>query len=374
LFASSSGIDSPFEKEKKLAPPPPPPMPAPFYENEREDEVSHQDEAADAYIVKSGSSLRGAVKVLPGAFVYGDTAQQKENFLARQREKDRLAEEISRGLESVSQLANEHVEKMVLKLRDNDEHVSAASGATSTSVEVTSVEKVHTLKYRPSVLESSGDNSASGSRKSVSDVANGESETRNEESNSDKDKTAGVQLDSAVFTDDEHTYANLGVAFVELTEKIKSVVTEMSNSSAAAEDEDDATKGKKTPDIKEDAMKNGAEQDIQIIDDADLPYIDDDDDEDDDDDDDDNGNEGLENAIWSASGLDRVTFVDRVELISLPERPSSFASSSSAVHVAPAASPELMVGDMRRTEGTNTIVQSCQGGGRIIIRRDLADV
>ena len=309
----------------------------PIYVNEDEGggggEPKRQPEkAGQGGIVKSGSKMSGAVRVLPAAFAYEDSAHQREKLRARQKEEDRLTDEISEGLDNVTRLASQHLSQLhpqLAKKETLDETDKEDAGAGDVE-ELSAAEKVHTLSYRSSVLE----NRSNGNEASDEDQTQ-----KQEKETANKERTAELDHDD----DGEHTYANLGVTFVELTEKMKSVVSEMSSgNSEEGEDKysrsSDETAAGKTldgdglPYIDEAASGGGSS--------------------------DSNGSvAALDDAIAAASGLDRGQVVERVELSSLPE-----------------ATPVALVTQQRQTDETDTRVQSRSRGRVVIVRSDLGEV
>jgi len=309
----------------------------PLYVNEDEGggggEPKRQPEkAGQGGIVKSGSNMSGAVRVLPAAFAYEDSAHQREKLRARQKEEDRLTDEISEGLDNVTRLASQHLSQLhpqLAKKETLDETDKEDAGAGDVE-ELSAAEKVHTLSYRSSVLE----NRSNGNEASDEDQTQ-----KQEKETANKERTAELDHDD----DGEHTYANLGVTFVELTEKMKSVVSEMSSgNSEEGEDKysrsSDETAAGKTldgdglPYIDEAASGGGSS--------------------------DSNGSvAALDDAIAAASGLDRGQVVERVELSSLPE-----------------ATPVALVTQQRQTDETDTRVQSRSRGRVVIVRSDLGEV
>ena len=195
----------------------------PIYVNEDEgggggEPKRQAEKAGQGGIVKSGSKMSGAVRVLPAAFAYEDSAHQREKLRARQKEEDRLTDEISEGLDNVTRLASQHLSQLhpqLAKKETLDETDKEDAGAGDVE-ELSAAEKVHTLSYRSSVLE----NRSNGNEASDEDQTQ-----KQEKETANKERTAELDHDD----DGEHTYANLGVTFVELTEKMKSVVSEMSS-------------------------------------------------------------------------------------------------------------------------------------------------
>ena len=309
----------------------------PIYVNEDEGggggEPKRQPEkAGQGGIVKSGSKMSGAVRVLPAAFAYEDSAHQREKLRARQKEEDRLTDEISEGLDNVTRLASQHLSQLhpqLAKKETLDETDKEDAGAGDVE-ELSAAEKVHTLSYRSSVLE----NRSNGNEASDEDQTQ-----KQEKETANKERTAELDHDD----DGEHTYANLGVTFVELTEKMKSVVSEMSSgNSEEGEDKysrsSDETAAGKTLDgdglpYIDEAASGGGSSDT-------------------------NGSvAALDDAIAAASGLDRGQVVERVELSSLPE-----------------ATPVALVTQQRQTDETDTRVQSRSRGRVVIVRSDLGEV
>ena len=320
----------------------------PIYVNEDEgggggEPKRQAEKAGQGGIVKSGSKMSGAVRVLPAAFAYEDSAHQREKLRARQKEEDRLTDEISEGLDNVTRLASQHLSQLhpqLAKKETLDETDKEDAGADHVE-ELSAAEKVHTLSYRSSVLE----NRSNGNEASDEDQTQ-----KQEKETANKERTAELDHDD----DGEHTYANLGVTFVELTEKMKSVVSEMSSGNSE-EGEDKYSRSS-------DETAAG-----KTLDGDGLPYIDEaasaasgegssD------------SNRGsaaaLDDAIAAASGLDRRQVVDRVELSSLSEAPS--------------ATPVALVTRQRRTgdddDQTDTRVQSRSRGRVVIVRSDLGEV
>ena len=309
----------------------------PIYVNEDEGggggEPKRQPEkAGQGGIVKSGSKMSGAVRVLPAAFAYEDSAHQREKLRARQKEEDRLTDEISEGLDNVTRLASQHLSQLhpqLAKKETLDETDKEDAGAGDVE-ELSAAEKVHTLSYRSSVLE----NRSNGNEASDEDQTQ-----KQEKETANKERTAELDHDD----DGEHTYANLGVTFVELTEKMKSVVSEMSSGNSE-EGEDKYSRSS-------DETAAG-----KTLDGDGLPYIDEA-----------AGGGGssdsngsvaaLDDAIAAASGLDRGQVVERVELSSLPE-----------------ATPVALVTQQRQTDETDTRVQSRSRGRVVIVRSDLGEV
>lgn len=309
----------------------------PIYVNEDEgggggEPKRQAEKAGQGGIVKSGSKMSGAVRVLPAAFAYEDSAHQREKLRARQKEEDRLTDEISEGLDNVTRLASQHLSQLhpqLAKKETLDETDKEDAGAGDVE-ELSAAEKVHTLSYRSSVLE----NRSNGNEASDEDQTQ-----KQEKETANKERTAELDHDD----DGEHTYANLGVTFVELTEKMKSVVSEMSSgNSEEGEDKysrsSDETAAGKTldgdglPYIDEAASGGGSS--------------------------DSNGSvAALDDAIAAASGLDRGQVVERVELSSLPE-----------------ATPVALVTQQRQTDETDTRVQSRSRGRVVIVRSDLGEV
>lgn len=309
----------------------------PIYVNEDEgggggEPKRQAEKAGQGGIVKSGSKMSGAVRVLPAAFAYEDSAHQREKLRARQKEEDRLTDEISEGLDNVTRLASQHLSQLhpqLAKKETLDETDKEDAGADHVE-ELSAAEKVHTLSYRSSVLE----NRSNGNEASDEDQTQ-----KQEKETANKERTAELDHDD----DGEHTYANLGVTFVELTEKMKSVVSEMSSgNSEEGEDKysrsSDETAAGKTldgdglPYIDEAASGGGSS--------------------------DSNGSvAALDDAIAAASGLDRGQVVERVELSSLPE-----------------ATPVALVTQQRQTDETDTRVQSRSRGRVVIVRSDLGEV
>ena len=309
----------------------------PLYVNEDEgggggEPKRQAEKAGQGGIVKSGSKMSGAVRVLPAAFAYEDSAHQREKLRARQKEEDRLTDEISEGLDNVTRLASQHLSQLhpqLAKKETLDETDKEDAGADHVE-ELSAAEKVHTLSYRSSVLE----NRSNGNEASDEDQTQ-----KQEKETANKERTAELDHDD----DGEHTYANLGVTFVELTEKMKSVVSEMSSgNSEEGEDKysrsSDETAAGKTLDgdglpYIDEAASGGGSSDT-------------------------NGSvAALDDAIATASGLDRGQVVERVELSSLPE-----------------ATPVALVTQQRQTDETDTRVQSRSRGRVVIVRSDLGEV
>ena len=281
--------------------------------------------------------MSGAVKVLPAAFAYEDAAHQREKLRARQREEetDRLTDEISEGLDNVTRLASEHLSQKYPQLAKK-ETLDETDKEDAPVEELSAAEKVHTLSYRSSVLENR---------------SNGLDASDDDQTHKQEEETAN-QEESAAELKGEHTYANLGVTFVHLTEKMKSVLSEMSSGNNSAEEsvvvEDKynsklsdgsgttaALDGDGLPFIDEAASASGGSSEDGSA--AALAALDD--------------------AIASASGLDRSQVVDRVELSGEPV--------------------ELVTQQQRRTENdeTDTVVPLSRSQRRVVIvRSDLGEV
>ena len=321
----------------------------PIYVNEEEGVVGETKKAAgQSGAVKSGSQMSGAVRVLPAAFAYEDAAHQREKLRARMKEEeDRLTDEISEGLDNVTRLASQHLSQRYPQLAkketldETDKEEEAEVGAEALPV----AEKVHTLSYRSSVLVSR---------------TNGIDATDDDDQTQKQDKITANQeateSEDHHEDDGEHTYANLGVTFVHLTEKMKSVVSQMSS----------AGNGHCEEENKYSRLSDGETADGKALDGDGLPYIDEaasaSGKESSPSDSGGDGGSGaaLDDAIATASGLDRSQVVDRVELSSQAE-----------------ATPVELVTQQRRTdEETDTGVQQSQTsrGRVVIVRSDLGEV
>ena len=282
-------------------------------------EFEKADDGGDV-VVKTGSKLSGAVKVLPAAFAYEDTAHQRDKLRAMLKEEDRLTDEISEGLDNVTLLASQHLSQrypQLAKKETLDETDKEDGGGDA-------VEKVHTLNYRASVLvtHSNGNDSL------AEDRAQRQEKDTKEEAGTENAHGGG-----------EHTYANLGVTLVELTEKMKNVVSEMSSSGNSEEGEED-------PRADNHSRDGGGNETVaaKALEGDDLPYIDEDA----------SGGGGsnsngsaaaLDDAIAAASGLDSA----QVVVSSLPEVPL--------------------------THTADTRVQQSRSGGKVVIvRSDLGEV
>ncbi len=314
--------------------------------------------------------MSGAVKVLPGAFVYEDTAHQRQKFHAKQEEEARLADEITKGLESVTLLTSQHMSEKGITLArgetlSDETDAEDASGRNGNS-------KVHTLTYRSSVLESSPTGSVespfeeTSQNKVVTHKSNG-GQTRN---SSDEKKNREMQVKSdaeskiaQAMAPGEHTYANLGVTFTELTEKMKTVVSEMSSSFSEEEGEAENERASPPESSRIVAEPRSINSMRAQLDGDGLPYIDDD-----------SGggsndhSAALDDAIAVAAGLDRAEVVSRVELASSPPPPPSAPSPVMAT------SPADLLEDRRPTEGSDTMVQADSAGRVVVIRRETADL
>jgi len=324
----------------------------PIYVNEEEGVVGETKKVAgqNGAAVKSGSQMSGAVRVLPAAFAYEDAAHQREKLRARMKEEeDRLTDEISEGLDNVTRLASQHLsqrypqlaKKETLDETDKEDNLDSGDGGAEA---LTVAEKVHTLSYRSSVLVS---------RTNGIDATDEDDQTQKQEKIMANQET--TESEDHHDDDGEHTYANLGVTFVHLTEKMKSVVSQMSSGNGHCEEEysrlsDDETAAGKAldgdglPYIDEAASASGKESSPS-----------------------DSGGDGgsgaaLDDAIAAASGLDRSQVVDRVELSSQAE----------------ATPVELVTRQQRRTDDeTDTEVQQSPQTSRgrvVIVRSDLGEV
>ena len=264
-------------------------------------EFGKAEDGGGDVVVKSGSKLSGAVKVLPAAFAYEDAAHQRDKLRAMHKEEDRLADEISEGLDNVTRLASEHLSQKYPQLAKKETLDETDKEDGDGDAETLGAgEKVHTLNYRASVLvtHSNGNDSLAEDQ-----VQRQEKET-GEEARTENGDGGG-----------EHTYANLGVTLVELTEKMKTVVSEMSSSGNSEEGE-------------EEKLVEGQTVAAKDLEGDDLPYIDED------------ASGGgsnsngsaaaLDDAIAAASGLDRAQVVDRVELPVAEEAGTSVQQSRSA--------------------------------------------